>query len=286
MPMEKRGSGVLLHISSLPSRFGIGDFGPSAHAFADFLASAGQSYWQILPLAPTGTFLGNSPYNGFSAFAGNPLFISPEVLITDGLLAAQDVENLPDFGPGKIPYRTAIDYKKFILRKAFENFRSKRGSHREFDDYCAAQAWWLDDFCLFAGLKDLYHESAWYDWPEEVRDRSAETLSRLRQELADRILLSKFYQYCFSKQWLSLRRYCNDRKIKIIGDIPIYISEDSADVWSNPQLFKLDEKKHPLFVAGAPPDYFSPTGQRWGNPVYRWDVLKQTGYDWWLRRIE
>lgn len=281
----KRGSGVLLHISSLPSAYGIGDLGPQAYRFVDFLASAKQSYWQILPLGPSGTYLGNSPYNAYSAFAGNPLFISPELMIAEGFITKEEAEEHPAFPATSVDYHAVIDSKRKLLNSAYTRFKNGAGDHKEFSEFCERSSGWLDDLTLFAALKERFKEVAWDEWPADIRDRKKTAIKKYTAELSDRINTSKFYQYLFFRHWNALKSYCNGKNIKIIGDIPIYVSSDSADVWSHPALFKLDDHKKPLFIAGAPPDYFSPTGQRWGNPVYRWDVLKERGYDWWHQRI-
>ncbi|MCI0416014.1 4-alpha-glucanotransferase [bacterium] len=283
--LQDRGNGVLLHLSSLPSAHGIGDLGSQAYRFVDFLAQSGQQYWQILPLNPTGTYLGNSPYTSYSVFAGNALFISVESLYQLDLLSKTDLESAPTFPQERVNYAAVVDWKGKILRRAFHHAEERLRKDRDFSDFCRKNADWLEDFSLFAALKDHYKEIAWYEWPEPVRDRESAELSVLRNKLEKRTLRSKFIQYVFFKQWQSLREYANKKKIKIIGDIPIYPSLDSADAWSHPELFKLDENKKPLYVAGAPPDYFSETGQRWGNPVYRWDELQRTGYAWWIRRL-
>ena len=283
--MLERSNGILLHISSLPSPNGIGDLGPEAYRFVDFLADAGQRYWQVLPLNPTGTYLGNSPYTSYSVFAGNALFISIEVLRQAGLLSQTDLENAPDFPAGRVDYEAVSAWKGKVLRRAFHQAESAIEQDQDFQQFCRIHGHWLEDFSLFAALKDHYKEIAWYEWPAAVRDRNTNELAVLREKLQKRMLRSKFIQYIFFHQWKALRSYANQKGIKIIGDIPIYPSLDSADAWSHPELFKLDENKKPLFVAGAPPDYFSETGQRWGNPVYRWDVLKEARYDWWIRRM-
>lgn len=282
----KRGSGILLHVTSLPSPFGIGDLGPSAYSFADLLANAGQKFWQILPLNPTGSYMGNSPYNSYSAFAANALLISPELLATEELLTRADLEVSIPFPEDKVNFESVIQLKGKLLRQAFERFKGRMDSDQEFQKFCNDNSSWLDDYSLFAALKEKFNEVAWFDWPKETRDREPNTIQKWKVELANRIQMSKFFQYTMYRQWFALRNYCNGKDIEIIGDIPIYTSTDSSDVWAEPQFFKLDKDGKPLFVAGAPPDYFSPTGQRWGNPVYRWDVLKDAGYSWWLRRLE
>ena len=283
--MKSRSSGVLLHITSLPSPHGVGDMGPEAYRFVDFLSGAAQRFWQILPLNPTGTYLGNAPYTSYSAFAGNPLLISLEMLQSDGLLESSDLEISPPFSADHCDYSGSIDYKGRLLRKAFENFKNASHLREAFEHFCAENGDWLEDYASFVALKDRFEESAWYDWPKEYRDRDQTAMHLVKTELADRIVMAKFFQYLFFKQWFSLKEHCRNKNIKIIGDIPIYTSIDSSDVWSAPQMYKLNEEKQPLFVAGAPPDYFSETGQRWGNPVYRWDYFRETGYEWWIKRI-
>ena len=283
--MQNRSSGILLHISSLPSPYGIGDLGTQAYRFVDFLKESGQQYWQILPLNPTGTYLGNSPYTSYSVFAGNALFIALETLVQIGLLSKEDLQSVPKFPEDRVDYHSVMDWKSKILRKAFHHAESRLENDQDFQSFCKKNSHWLDDFSLFAALKDNFKEIAWFEWPAPARDRDAKELASFQEGLNKRILRSKFIQYVFFKQWHDLREYANKQKIKIIGDIPIYPSLDSADAWSHPELFKLDEHKKPLFVAGAPPDYFSETGQRWGNPVYNWDALKKTGYKWWIQRL-
>jgi len=283
--MYKRGSGLLLHVSSLPSRYGVGDLGAEAYLFVDFLAAAGQTYWQILPLNPTGTYLGNSPYTSYSVFAGNALFISPDTLKEYGLLSQADLETAPEFSADRVDYKAVVNWKAKIFRRAFHHAEAKLEGDSSFATFCETNANWLEDFSLYAALKDQFHESAWYEWPEPVRDREERGLEEWREKLHKRMLRSKFLQYVFFNQWQNLRNYANQKKVKIIGDIPIYPSLDSADAWSQPELFKLDAQKRPIFVAGAPPDYFSETGQRWGNPVYDWDQLKETRYEWWVKRM-
>jgi len=282
--MRKRGSGVLLHITSLPSPFGIGDLGPWARRFADFLARSKQSYWQILPLNYTEGDFANSPYHSVSAFAGNPLLISPELLVQEGLLAETDLEPITNWPSGEIDYNAVIPYKKKLLASAYQSFR-KRKQRYEYEKFCAENSWWLDDFSLFAALKQHLKGLTWNQWPAEIRDRDPKRLDSLKKEHEERIQYEKFLQFVFIQQWLSLKKYCNNRGISIIGDLPIYVVYDSVDLWVNPELFKLDQQKRPYVVAGVPPDYYSETGQLWGNPVYRWDVLKKTGYDWWVKRI-
>ena len=283
--MKTRASGILLHITSLPSPHGVGDLGPAAFHFVEFLEKAGQRFWQILPLNPTGTYLGNSPYTSYSAFAANPLLISLELLRWEGLLEAKDLEDAPKFPEDHAHYTNAIEYKGKLLRLAYQNFRTSAVSDSAFLNFCKTNSSWLDDYSLFAALKHKFEEDAWYEWPVAYRDREESALNELRSEMKERIEMAKFFQFLFFRQWTNLKDYCHKKNIQIIGDTPIYTSIDSSDVWSSPQMYKLDEQKQPLFVAGAPPDYFSETGQRWGNPVYRWDHLEETGFEWWIKRI-
>jgi len=282
--MDRRGSGILLHITSLPSAFGIGDLGPGAYEFADFLSNTGQIYWQILPINPTDQEHGNSPYHSYSAFAGNPMLISPEMLVRDGLLFAEDLEPLPGFSRERIDFRSVISYKETLFHLAYERFK-KRGSSLEYEEYRSKNAHWLDDFALFLALKSRFPGQIWTQWEDEIRDRRPEAMQSVRKELHEAVDKNSFLQYLFSRQWMALKNYCNEKGIKIIGDIPIYVVHDSIDVWLHPELFNLDDEKRPITVAGVPPDYFSDTGQLWGNPVYRWDLLKEQGYEWWAQRI-
>ena len=282
--MKRRGSGILLHVTSLPSPHGIGDAGPGAYRFVDFLAETKQSYWQILPLNPTGPDHYNSPYHSFSAFAANPWLISPEHLIQDGLLAKKDVPTSPGFSVDRVNYHKTIDYKKKLFAKAFDRFRDQTRD-LEYEKFCSENEYWLDDFVLFVALKYRFDGRGWHEWPQDIRDREPEALQGARRELHEHVEMNRFLQFVFSEQWLSLKHYCNERGIQIIGDIPIYVDHDSADVWAHPELFALDETKRPTAVSGVPPDYFSETGQLWGNPLYRWDVLRERRYDWWIQRI-
>jgi len=283
MPFE-RNSGILLHPTSLPSPFGIGDLGPWAYRFADFLAAARQTYWQLLPLTVTSSAHGNSPYDSPSAFAGNPLLVSPELLVDDGLLRPQDLEERPRFDAARVDYDAAAAYKARLFDKAYERFQA-RGADAGFEKFSERHAGWLDDYSLFAALKAHFEGAPWTDWPPPLRDRDRSTLAQWKKKCRERTRKEQWLQYLFFKQWSALKEYANNKKILFIGDMPIYVSGDSADVWANPQLFKLDHEKRPTAVAGVPPDYFSATGQLWGNPVYRWDVLNQTGHKWWLKRL-
>ncbi|HEY68091.1 MAG TPA: 4-alpha-glucanotransferase [Thermoflexia bacterium] len=280
-----RSSGILLHPTSLPGRFGIGDLGDAAYRFVDFLATAGQSYWQVLPLSPTG--YADSPYQTLSAFAGNPMLISPEKLAEIGHLSAADLEDVPAFPADRVDFGPVIRYKTGLLDRAFANFRAQAPADRRaaFARFCDEQAFWLDDFALFMALKEAHDLRPWNEWEPEVATREPQALARWRESLADEIERQKYRQWQFFEQWLAVKRYANERGIRIIGDIPIFVSMDSADVWANPHLFHFDENLRPTVVSGVPPDYFSETGQLWGHPLYRWEVMGQDGYAWWIARF-
>ncbi len=281
--MKRRGSGILLHVTSLPSPFGIGDLGPGAYRFVDFLAEAKQSFWQILPLNPTDPAHYNSPYHSFSALACSPLFISPELLLQDDLVNKTVLDSLPDFPVERVEYQAVIKYKRRLFDQAYERF--KRRNDYEYDRFCLENAYWLEDFTLFTALKSHFGGKAWNQWPKNLRDRQLEALQSARDDLSDKIEKERVLQYLFFKQWRSLRDYCLEKNVQVIGDIPIYVNYDSVDLWAHPDFFKLDNEKKPYAVAGVPPDYFSETGQLWGNPIYRWDALKERGYDWWVQRL-
>lgn len=285
MPMEQRRSGILLHITALPSEFGIGDLGPGAYWFADFLVSARQSLWQILPLNPTDSACQHSPYSSFSAFAGNPWLISPELLLEDGLLVKDDLQDKPDFPPGRVDYARVIAYKEKLFDKACERFRREKRLHKEFRIFQKNNAFWLRDYALFTAIKESLEGVIWTDWPDELRNRNREALRDFELAFTEQVDKAGFLQFIFFRQWEKLRVYCRQRGIGLIGDMPSYVNWDSADAWANPENFKIDAQHNPLSVAGVPPDYFSETGQRWGNPVYDWDKLKASGYSWWIARI-
>ncbi len=277
-----RRCGVLLHITSLPSPYGIGTFGRHAREFADFLQKAGQTYWQILPLCPTG--YGDSPYQSFSTFAGNPYLIDLEQLIEDGLLTAEQCELLPWGGhKGYVDYEIMFSSRSRILHMAYDRF--KNSIPQDYYSFIEKEADWLDDYALFMSIKAAYDGASWDMWDDDLRMRRAEALDKAREQYADDIAYQKFVQYEFYKQWTALKQYVNERGIEIIGDLPIYVSADSADVWSAPQLFMLDEQYKPIEVAGCPPDAFTDAGQLWGNPLYDWDKMEQDDYSWWVRRI-
>jgi 4-alpha-glucanotransferase len=280
-----RSSGILLHPTSLPGRFGIGDLGHEAYRFADFLHSAKQSVWQVLPLGPTG--YGDSPYQVFSAFAGNPLLISLELLAEEGLLSSQDLSDSPSLSETKVDYGAVIQFKFPLLRKAFEQFQTiaSGATQSAFQEFCQHQVSWLDDYSLFMAIKDAHGGCAWNQWDPAIALRQPEALLQWKTKLVKERECWKFWQFLFFEQWMALKQYCHQRRIQIMGDIPIFVAGDSADVWSHPQLFHLDKHGNPTVVAGVPPDYFSATGQLWGNPLYRWDVLAASGYDWWVQRF-
>jgi 4-alpha-glucanotransferase len=280
-----RHSGILLHITSLPSRYGIGDFGPGAYEFADFLKKNKQSFWQVLPLNPIDTMFGNSPYSSISAFAGNTLFISPDLLLKDGLLAAQDLDDLPEFSHVHVDYPLVAKFKQRLFDRAYAAFKIKP-DRIAFELFCNEQKAWLDDYALFVALKDQGNTNVWSDWDVKIRDRDPEELRLVGESLIEGIDKIKFLQFIFFSQWRDLKKYCNSLDIQIIGDIPIYVSMDSVDTWTYPHLFKLEKNKQPKAVAGVPPDYFSSTGQLWGNPVFNWDALQEENFVWWIRRFE
>ena len=283
--MDQRRSGILLHISSLPSEFGIGDLGPGAYWFADFLQQAGQNLWQVLPLNPTDSAYNHSPYSSFSAFAANVLFISPELLVKDGLLSAQDLRVRPDFPPTYTDYDAVSAYKGKLLGKAYENFRRGRQLEKEFGDFRRKNIDWLRDYALFVAIKDHLDGAVWTDWPRALRERKGEALQDFEYSCGDQIERVEFLQFIFFRQWEQLRGYCRHRGVELIGDMPIYVNWDSADAWADARNFKIDERYRPVGVAGVPPDYFSATGQRWGNPVYNWRRLKESHYAWWVARL-
>jgi 4-alpha-glucanotransferase len=280
----QRSAGVLLHPTSMPGPYGIGDLGPAAYAWIDALVHARQKWWQILPLGPTG--FGDSPYQCFSAFAGNPLLISPQFLVQDGILNHGDLEGVR-FSAAGVDYGPVLTFKNRILARAWEMFQAGRGAglRSAFDDYTRQQAHWLEDYSLFMALKEAQGGKSWQDWPANLRRREPAALAHARQGLAHSIGAHKFRQFLFNRQWQAVKNYAHQRGIRTIGDIPIFVSGDSADVWANPQLFLLDGDRKPRVVAGVPPDYFSATGQLWGNPLYNWDALSATGFAWWIARL-
>ena len=284
MKLFSRAGGILLHPSSLPGPYGIGDLGPQAYRFVDWLTSTGCKLWQVLPLGPTG--YGDSPYQCFSAFAGNPYLISFEALIDEGLLTVDDLADLPNFEPSGVDYGQLIPWKLDLLHKSFARLTlASKEFREEFEYFRVDNAPWLDDYALFMSLKEVHGGGPWGDWEASLRQREVSAMEQARLSQHEDILRYSFYQFLFFRQWHKLRSYANERGIRIIGDIPIFIAYDSADAWAHPDLFFLDENSLPTVVAGVPPDYFSKTGQLWGNPLYRWDVHKQSGYAWWLERF-
>lgn len=275
----ERGSGIIMHITSLPNKYGIGSFGEEAFKFVEFLKNAGQKYWQVLPLGPTG--YGDSPYQCFSAFAGNPYFIGLDLLVKDGLLRLEDIENI-DLGQEKerVDYYKIFKNKMEILKKAYKN------NKESLEEFKLENKGWIEDYGLFMALKNKFDLKAWYNWDKDIRFREKEAMDKYKKELEDEIDYWIFLQYVFHKQWRSLKEYANSNGIKIIGDIPIYVAGDSCDVWADHKMFLLDEERVPLRVAGCPPDYFSETGQLWGNPLYDWEYLDKNNYTWWINRIK
>ena len=279
-----RCSGILLHVTSLPGDHGIGDFGNSAHEFVEFLAGSGQKIWQVLPLSPTG--YGDSPYQCFSAFAGNPLFINLGALREEGLLSAPDLANAPNFPDEHVAYDRVTTFKEEVLRKAARAFfaDSAEADRRAFDAFCQKSRQWLEDYALFMACKKVHKDVAWVHWDAGIRQRDPAALKEWQNELSSEMEFHRFAQFEFFRQWEKVRDLCRRRGIRIMGDIPIYVAHDSADVWTHPELFRLDEQGRPTVMAGVPPDYFSATGQLWGNPIYRWDVSASSGHRWWIER--
>ncbi len=317
--MNDRKSGVLVHPTSFPSRYGIGDFGKGALDFIDFLVKAKQKVWQILPLGHTS--FGDSPYQSFSTFAGNPLLISIDTLLEDGLINEKDLENVPFFDESKVEFGKVIDFKYSIFRKAFSAFKNIRTKKlkNEFSSFCKKNQDWLDDYCLFISLKnyfiqerqntfetpeyikykkqnidtlgengvnDCFYGACWNSWPDDIASRKNAAVEKWTKKLKNEIEFYKFLQFKFFAQWQAVKKYANENGVEIIGDIPIFVASDSADTWSGRELFKMDSKGYPIEVAGVPPDYFSETGQLWGNPLYDWNYHKKTGYAWWIKRIK
>lgn len=281
--MSPRRSGILLHVTSLPGPYGIGDLGPAAHRFADTLRDTGQSCWQVLPLNPADA--GGSPYSSVSAFAGHPLLISPEVLLEQGLLTPDEAAP-PPFAAGWCDFKGAARFKSGLFDLAFNRFRESPGDDAgPFREFCAREARWLEDYALFVVLKRLRGGRPWHRWPAKLRDRDPAALEALRRQQAAEIEREKFLQYLFFAQWAALRARCRGNGIVLFGDLPIYVAHDSADVWAHRRLFRLNADGRPAFVAGVPPDYFSRTGQLWGNPVYDWEALRESGYGWWVERL-
>ncbi len=298
MQMHTRSAGILLHPVSLPSGDGIGDFGKNAFRFIDFLIESEIGIWQVLPLGPTA--FGNSPYTAVSSFAGNPLLLSLDVLSEEGWLSQEELAGRPDFSPDFVDYEAVHAWKDPLLRRAAAGFlkdvsSAGSGARDKFEEFCEKEEWWLEDYALFVTAKHYFdarareegvQDARWnYYWPVELANREPEELSRRREEWREEIEVEKVLQFFFQQQWQQVKQYANKYGVQLLGDIPIFVSPDSADVWANPQLFKLDPRNRPTSVAGVPPDYFSETGQRWGNPLYRWPEHKRTGFSWWISRI-
>jgi 4-alpha-glucanotransferase len=281
---DRRAAGVLLHPTSLPGRYGIGDLGDELIAFLDWAASAGAKLWQVLPLNPPG--YGYSPYGCLSSFAGNPLLISPQRLLADGLLEADDVADVPAFPIDHVDFERAAAYKFALLRTSWKRFA--QDPKRELDTFASApeQREWLDDYALYMALKERAGGGPWWEWDRALMDWDAKAIESAREELAEDIRFWIYCQWLFFRQWVIVREAAHARGMRIVGDVPIYVASDSADVWGNRELFQLDEDGRPTVVAGVPPDYFSKTGQRWGNPLYRWELLRESGYRWWIARVK
>lgn len=281
---QERLSGVLLHVTSLPSYGGVGDFGPAAYAFVDFLAAAKQRLWQVLPLSPTG--YGSSPYSALSAFAGNPLLISLEQLAQQGWIAWDRIEGLPGHD-GPADFDAATRLKLPLIEEAAANFLDNAPDDKQarFQKFCQDNISWLPDYAMFNVLRRMHNYVSWIDWPQEYAYKHHDALTAVLSSHGRELAIEQAVQFFFNEQWCELRSYCADRKIRILGDVAIFVSYDSADVWTHPEVFELDEQRRPLRVSGVPPDYFSKTGQRWGNPLYRWGLLRERGFDWWVARI-
>ncbi|MEL6788806.1 MAG: 4-alpha-glucanotransferase, partial [Cyanobacteria bacterium J06607_15] len=285
--LDFRASGVLLHPTSLPSRFGIGDLGENAYRFVDFLANSDQQIWQILPIGPTG--YGNSPYLSYSALAGNPLLISPAILQQQDLLTQEELDRLPNFPLDQVDFQRVIETKMPLLRLASDRFKAQATAedNEELVRFCNRHNDWLSDYALFMSLKQAHGGKSWNQWSADIASRQPQAMAQWATELAEEIFFHKFVQYQFYCQWQNLRSYANEKGIKLFGDIPIYVAHDSVDVWAHRDIFRLDPKTgEASLMAGVPPDYFSETGQLWGNPVYNWEELEKTDFHWWIRRVE
>ncbi|HEY1378797.1 MAG TPA: 4-alpha-glucanotransferase [Gemmataceae bacterium] len=283
-PLKRRSAGILLHPTSLPGRYGIGDLGPVAHAWVETLARHQQTWWQILPLGPTG--YGDSPYQSYSAFAGSPNLISPDLLARDGLIAPSDLANV-HFPPGKVDFDNVTKFKHWLLDRAWQAFGRGAGGQLRgpFEQFKREEAHWLDDYALFMAIKHAHGGRSWDEWPAELVRREPAALDRARRELVDAVGTQQFRQFLFFRQWRGLREHAHRLGVKLFGDAPIFVAADSADVWAHPEQFLLDADRRPKVVAGVPPDYFSATGQLWGNPLYDWGRMKAEGYAWWIARI-
>lgn len=278
-----RSSGILLHISCLPGKFGIGDIGPEAYKFIDMLVETKQKLWQILPITPTDN---HSPYSAVSAFAGNTLLISPELMLDAGLISKKDLANVPDFADNKVDFFAVENFKNDIFKMAFDKFQNKTNNKKSFERFCTNHKFWLEDFALYRASKEHHQGQPWFQWDEKIKFRDPASINKLKKDLADRINYHKFLQYIFYDQINQLKEYADKSGIKIIGDIPFYMDYDSADIWLNPDLFQLDKQLNPKAVSGSPPDQFSSAAQRWGTPLYNWDNLKSEKYQWWIKRLK
>lgn len=282
--MEKRAAGILLHISSLPSNYGIGTFGRSAYEFADFLERSGQTYWQVLPLGPTS--YGDSPYQSFSTFAGNPYFIDLDFLVTDGFLEENDLSDIcSEKSCDRVDYAEIYEKRFAVLKKAHRNFMQK-GDIEAFRSFCERKKNWLEDYSVFMAIKNAHGGKSWREWEKPFYLHNENAIENFKHENYEEIEFWKYLQYEFERQWNNLKNYLNEREIKIIGDLPIYVADDSSDAWASSELFDFDENKNPYNVAGVPPDYFSENGQLWGNPIYNWEFHRKSGYEWWINRIK
>ena len=281
----KRSSGILLHPTSFPSPYGIGSLGKEAYEFIDFLFESNQKLWQVFPLGPTG--FGDSPYQCFSAFAGNPLFIDLDLLIKENLLFQEEILQ-HGFSNNIVDYGSVINFKFNVLKKSYHHFISCKNLDikNEFDHFIIENKFWLDDYSLFMSLKDYFNGNSWNNWEKDIKFRKKEKISEYSLKLEKKINFYKYLQFIFFKQWKNLKNYANSKNISIIGDVPIFVAFDSSDAWSNPELFLFDEDRNPTKVAGVPPDYFSETGQLWGNPLYNWDYLEKTSFKWWVDRVK
>lgn len=280
-----RASGVLLHPTSLPGKYGIGDLGSEAYSFVNFLEDAGQTYWQILPLGPTG--YGDSPYQCFSAFAGNTLLISPEMLIKDEFLKPEQLADMPAFPAERVDFAGIYEWKNKILPLAYEGLHhiTSVDLRGKYETFLRENSWWLDDYALYRAVKASQGQRPWYEWPVPLKVREPGAVAAISEQLFESVQAEKFYQFLFFRQWGALKEYSNKHGVKIIGDIPIFVALDSADVWCNQDKFKLNPDSSPRVVAGVPPDYFSQTGQLWGNPIYDWEAMRKDNYHWWLARV-
>ncbi len=282
----ERSSGILLHVTSLPGKYGIGTMGKEAFGFVDFLVASGQKLWQILPLGHTG--YGDSPYQCFSAFAGNPLIIDLEKLVKADLLDVSELPGDDHFPDDNVDYGKVFHYKYKLLGKAFDHFLKSKDQElrQQFETFCTANKLWLEDYAIFMALKDHHNGSPWQEWSEQIKMREADAIKRYSEFLAKEIKFYRFLQFIFYHQWLELKAYANAHNVKIIGDLPLYVAFDSADAWANPEIFDFDDSLTPRTIAGVPPDYFSETGQLWGNPIYDWKYLQEQGFRWWIDRIK